>query len=85
MKVVAAENRQRGRKILLERVEDAVEIHVRVDIDARLGRQAIVAEHDRVEPAGAEPTLGGEPLGDAARRGDQPVEQAFQFFQMNRH
>ena len=80
VKIVVAEHSQRRRKILLERVEQPVEIHVRVNINASFRRQALVAEYNIVESARAQRALRREPLGDAARRGDQPVEQAFQFF-----
>ena len=80
MKIVVAENSQRRRKIFLERVEQTVEIHVRVNIDASFRRQALVPDHDTVESVRAQRALSREPFGDAARRGDQPVEQAFQFF-----
>src|SRR5208282_6336362 len=39
MKVVITEDPQRGGEVLLEDVEEAVEIHVRVDIEASLSRQ----------------------------------------------
>ncbi len=85
MKVVVAEDRERGGEILLEHVEDAVEIHVRVDIDASFRRQAIVAEHERVEARRAKLALGCESLGDTANCGDQPIEQALQVFQLRGH
>src|SRR5260370_8681830 len=85
MKIVLAEHSQRRWKIFLQHVEQAVEIHVRVDVDAILGGQTIVAAHNRIESAGRHPALRLEPLRDAASRGDQPIEQVLQLLQGDWH
>src|SRR5258708_25743337 len=69
VKVVGAEDRERRGEIFLERVEDAVEIHIGVDIDASFRRQPIVAEHDRIEACRAKLALSRESVGDAASCG----------------
>ena len=51
MKIVVAEHFERRGKIFLEHVEQAIEIHVRINIDAIFRRQTIVAAHESIESA----------------------------------
>ena len=76
VKAIGAEDRERRGKILLQDFQQPIKIHVRINIHALDGAEAIIRRNDLRQPAAIERSLIREALGDTRRSCDEPIEQA---------